>query len=80
MSGPADKIRDAAEEISGLVADLHGLRREVQRETDQGRGSPWHTGLEDQLVDMIEGAGHAYRQVNDLAWDLELGSEDEGDE
>jgi hypothetical protein len=73
----ARKVRRAADEISGLMSDLHWLRRDVQHETDQGRGSSWHAELENQLADMIEEADRCHARVELLAWDLELGGEDE---
>jgi len=43
-------------------------------------GSAWHTELENQLADMIEEVDRCQARVEILAWDLELGGDEDGDE
>jgi hypothetical protein len=76
-----DTIRDVAEELYALAADLHDLRIDIMRESDLGRGSAWHTDLEARLAQLIGDADYCFTVVDDLAWDIELtGIEDDEDD
>jgi hypothetical protein len=66
----AEEVRGAADEIDGVAAELHYLRREVQWEADQGRGSPWHAELENYLAEMIEGVDRCHERVAGLAFEI----------
>jgi hypothetical protein len=75
-----DNIRDVAEELYELAADLHDLRLAAMRESDLGHGSAWHTELEARLTQLIGDADYCHSVVDGLAWYLELQEDDEEDE
>jgi hypothetical protein len=76
-----DTIRDVAEELYGLAADLHDLRLDIMRESDLGHGSAWHTELEARLAELVGDADYCHSVVDNLAWNIELtGIEDDVDE
>jgi hypothetical protein len=74
-----DDARRVADELRGLASALHWLRLEAQRESDHGRGSPWHTKLEDRLAVLVDDADHCNQTVDKLARNLMLDEAHEGE-
>jgi hypothetical protein len=66
----ADKARDVAGTLEGLVAEIHWARLAVQQAVDKGLCDP-------MLFDLRSEADHCFQAVDELADDLELDNENE---